>query len=335
MAAVKIWRIAPALIAALCCLPGQVMAQDEPLAPVTQSPAQPFVWAEQDWGTPPSIRVYAGAANTLDGHPIRAWYADIDYSDTGLVARPFLSQAPDGKERVSAFAQRIGAYVAINGGYFDMTGQPVRTFSLVVSNGRLDSKNIAKVTRRNGIYDVTRSAFGIRADRSFDIAWIAHFGDAIYAFPQPTPNTLTTLAPPPTPNYPPGGALWPNITDAIGGGPTLIHAGQPQITYEAEAFFGSGFESDVPYPRSAIGYTANHHLILFAVDGKRPDYSRGLTLPELAQELLRLGCMAAMNLDGGGSTSLVVSGVMLNQPSDGVERRVTSALTIMPSMEAR
>lgn len=328
MVAVKAWLMP--LVAASCYLSRPVMAQDEPLVPMTQSPAQLLVWAEHDWGTPPSIRVYAGAANTTDGHPIRAWYVDIDYSDASLIARPLLSKAPSGKERVSTLAQSVNAYVAINGGYFDMTAQPARTFSLVVTDGQLINKNIAKVTRHNGTYYVTRSAVGIHADRSFDMAWIAHLGTDIYAFPQATPNTVTAPAPPPTLNYPTGGAVWANITDAIGGGPTLIRDGQAQITYEAEAFFGSGFESDVPYPRSAVGYTANHHLILFAVDGKRPAYSRGLTLPELAQEMLRLGCVAAMNLDGGGSTALVVNGTVLNQPSDGVERRVTSVLAIVP-----
>ncbi|MBV9868232.1 MAG: phosphodiester glycosidase family protein [Abitibacteriaceae bacterium] len=304
---------------------------DEVQVAMPQSAAQPMVWSEQDWGTPPPIRVFVGSATTTDGLPIRAWYVDVDYSDTSLQVRPYLAQAPSGKEAVSAIAQRMAAYVAINGGYFDMSGQPATTFSLVKTDGHIVRKNVAKVTRPNGVYFVTRSAFGVRSDRSFDMAWIAHLGDDVYRYSEPTANSPASLAPPPTQTYPTGATIWSDITDAIGGGPILVQDGQVKITYDEEAFFGSGFESGKPYPRTAVGYTASHHLILFVVGGKRPAYSRGLTLPELAEEMRRLGCVAAMNLDGGGSTTLVVNETVLNQPSDGTERRVTSALTVIPT----
>lgn len=315
----------------LFCVHPTGAAEDEVQVAMPQSAAQPIVWNEGDWGTPPPIRVFVGFATTTDGLPIRAWYVDIDYSDTSFQVRPYLAQGLAGKEAVSSIAHRVAAYVAINGGYFDMSGQPAATFSLVKTAGQIVRKNITKVTRRNGIYYVTRSALGVRSDRSFDMAWLAHFGDDIYCYPEPTANSPASIAPPPTTLYPVGAAVWTDITDAIGGGPILVRDGQVRITYNEEAFFGSGFESDKPYPRTAVGYTANHHLILFVVDGKRPPYSRGLTLPEVAEEMRRLGCMAAMNLDGGGSTTLVINGTVLNQPSDGVERRVTSALTVIPA----
>ncbi len=96
--------------------------------------------------------------------------------------------------------------------------------------------------------------------------------------------------------------MW-DVGEGIGGGPTLIHEGQIVDTYENEVFFGAGFESATPSAsaRAAIGYTANRHLILFATDGKQVMHSIGLTLRHLAEELQRLGCVEAMNLDGGGT----------------------------------
>lgn len=293
----------------------------------------PLVWTERtDFAPalPPSIRVFEGRAAYEDGSPLRAWYVDVDYNDEQLMARPFLSDAPAGKEAASGMARKAGAFVAINGGYFDMTGIPARTFSLVKSGGRTLVPNTLLVTRPGQKYFVTRSALGVRKDRSFDVAWIAHFGEAIYAYPEPTRNTRGIAAPPPAPDYPAGGAVW-NAEEAIGGGPTLLHEGRIVNTYENEVFFGSGFEGDRPYARAAAGYTANRHLILFATDGKQALHSIGLTLPHLAEEMQRLGCVEAMNLDGGGSETLVVNGAAINHPSDGRERDITSILAIVPA----
>jgi hypothetical protein len=220
----------------------------------------------------------------------------------------------------------------------------------VKSDEQVLSQNIARVLRAGKPYHVTRSALGIRSNRTFDIAWITHLGNDIYQFPVPTPNTVLLPAPVPSPTYPAGGSAWSNVTDAIGGGPTLISRGQIRNTYEEEVFFGSGFSSDLPYPRAAAGYTANNHLILFVADGKQPLHSAGLTLPQVAEEMRKLGCVEAMNLDGGGSATLVVNGAVINTPSDvtslipvlsedgvlvpparGKERPVTSILAIMPA----
>lgn len=289
----------------------------------------PLVWQKQTVSPalPPSISLYAGVSAYEDGRPLRAWYLDIDYNDLDLRARPVLSQSPTGRETASSMARANGALVAINGGYFDMSGVPARTFSLVENDGKVLVPNIARITRRNPgrKYDVSRSAFGIRANRTFDVAWIRHIDNAIYSYPTPIPNTMTTPAAVPLDAT--GGQLW-DANDAIGAGPTLISDGQIVDTYEAEVFFDSGFSSVAPYPRAAIGYTANRHLIMFATDGKQTEHSVGLSLAALALEMKRLGCVEAMNLDGGGSETLVVNGVAVNHPSDGQERAVTSSLVI-------
>ena len=68
---------------------------------------------------------------------------------------------------------------------------------------------------------------------------------------------------------------------------------------------------------------------LFAVVDGRQSSSHGLTLTEWAELLKKVGAQEAMNLDGGGSSDLVVGGQVQNSPSDGTERYVGSALIVM------
>jgi exopolysaccharide biosynthesis protein len=72
-------------------------------------------------------------------------------------------------------------------------------------------------------------------------------------------------------------------------------------------------------------------LVLVTVDGRQPRKSVGLTLEELAQLMIELGCREALNLDGGGSTTLVIRNRVVNSPSDqSGERPVSDALLIYP-----
>ena len=109
--------------------------------------------------------------------------------------------------------------------------------------------------------------------------------------------------------------------DLLQAGPLLVRAGEPIITrgMDPEGFSaGQGqFDSDITegrYPRAALGFGGGH-AIAVAADG-RSDDDAGLTLAELARLMARLGAREAINLDGGGSTSLVVDGSLVNRPRD-------------------
>ena len=117
---------------------------------------------------------------------------------------------------------------------------------------------------------------------------------------------------------------WEDVTLAIGGGDILIENG---------TVYTDGFAIDHAaqrHPRTAVGFTADGRLRFFAVDG-RGTASRGMTLAELAQTMADLGCVGAINLDGGGSTTVLVradSGAFTvsNRPSDGSERTVANSV---------
>lgn len=91
----------------------------------------------------------------------------------------------------------------------------------------------------------------------------------------------------------------------------------------------SGWDKDLAAinPRSAMGIKADGTLVFYTLDGRQPGYSTGLTMTELAEEMINRGCVQAVNLDGGGSTvlSMLLPGqdkaAVTNSPSDGQERR--------------
>ena len=67
-------------------------------------------------------------------------------------------------------------------------------------------------------------------------------------------------------------------------------------------------------PRSAIGITKDGKVLLYTIDGRQPGYSYGVQLRTLATRMKELGCVDAINLDGGGSTVMYVNGVIVNKP---------------------
>ena len=125
---------------------------------------------------------------------------------------------------------------------------------------------------------------------------------------------------------------WPDVFDTVGGNPTLIERGAVQ----KRSIYGSGSFVSGRHPRTAVAYNRRSHKLFFVtVDGRQPKYSRGMTLAGLTHFLRsRLGATDALNLDGGGSTTMVVRGRIKGRPSDGTERAVSSALVLLPGRDA-
>ena len=122
---------------------------------------------------------------------------------------------------------------------------------------------------------------------------------------------------------------WRDAEDILGGGPKLVTAGRIDITGEREKV-APAFVTD-RHPRSAIASLADGRVLLLVVDGRQPELSVGMTLDELARVLVELGAIEAINLDGGGSTTMVVKGVIVNRPSDPTgERPVSDAILVRP-----
>ncbi len=118
------------------------------------------------------------------------------------------------------------------------------------------------------------------------------------------------------------------LTELIGGTPRLIRNGVRSVEWEAESV-GSSFTYD-RHPRTAVGFSEDSSKVyLFTVDGRQVGYSVGMSLFELADYMLEWEIYQAVNLDGGGSTTMVVEGDVVNSPSDGTERSVANALMVI------
>jgi hypothetical protein len=125
--------------------------------------------------------------------------------------------------------------------------------------------------------------------------------------------------------------------DLLQAGPLLVDRGRVTCADDFEGFSAgqSQFDSDITdgrYPRAALAVARRGRLLAVACDG-RADDEAGLTMVELAETMIALGAVQALNLDGGGSTSLVAGGRLCNVPreSHGVElaggRPISTALT--------
>ena len=129
--------------------------------------------------------------------------------------------------------------------------------------------------------------------------------------------------------------------DLLQAGPLLVRDGVSAVTNEDDEGFTAGcdqFDSDISdgrHPRSALAL-ANGEVLAVACDGRHPE-DAGLTLGELAAALVDLGAHSALNLDGGGSTSLVCHGKLVNRPREehGIDltggRPISTALVLSPS----
>lgn len=117
------------------------------------------------------------------------------------------------------------------------------------------------------------------------------------------------------------------VLDMVGGGPVLLDSGVEMVPNPCTTYLCK------THPRTAIGVTATGRILMVVVDGRRND-SRGVTLVQLAKLMRSLRAANAINLDGGGSSTMVARGrrgglKVVNQPSDGRQRKVSSAVLIL------
>lgn len=120
---------------------------------------------------------------------------------------------------------------------------------------------------------------------------------------------------------------WQKATSVVGVGPQLIKAGRVEITNIAEKILPS-FVTDT-HPRTAIAKLKSGQVLLLTVDGRQPGESIGMSLTMLADLLIEFGAVEAINLDGGGSTAMVIRNKLVNKPSDATgERPVSDAILV-------
>ncbi|WP_449283466.1 phosphodiester glycosidase family protein [Leucobacter sp.] len=120
------------------------------------------------------------------------------------------------------------------------------------------------------------------------------------------------------------------VWNTLSFGPALLEGGEVVAgidDVEVDTNFGN-HSIQGEQPRTAVGVIDDDHLVFVVVDGRSEGYSRGVTLTELAEIMRGLGAETAYNLDGGGSSTMVFAGEVLNRPSNGGERGTSDILYV-------
>ena len=266
---------------------------------------------------PNNIILYQGYDQQI---PIRAWTVVVPNKKKNKV-KVLVSNDSDGLDTPGNFAKATNALVVINGGYFSSGQHPTHHVGLLKSDNILHEPASSTVIRDNIRYNVTRGALGILNNGDIDIGWASTKGDSILVWNKPINNRPGK---PGISDF--GNAKFWDVIDAMHAGPILISDGKINITSEEEVFFNTPV--DGVQPRSAIGYRLNGDIVIIVVDGRQVD-SRGVYLEELAILMSQFNCHEALNLDGGGSSALIIDKKLINRPIGlNTQREVMSSIAI-------
>ena len=265
---------------------------------------------------PEGVDIYR-SPETLNGNKVIAYIAVADLSkvawDVRSIDDPTIQGTTDPLKTPAEYYKETAAPVIVNGGYFFSEGVKRYNASVADHGGRTYGVNINYASLDwVTVYYPTRGVFyekdGVRAT-----GWTYWSGGAKhYLYDGPARNSWSK-----DPLQVPDASFPATAVDfapetAIGGGPVLLKGGKVENTWEAEMFYGDGADDKMPearHPRTAIGATADGLLVLFVCEGRgMTDGVAGMTFAEEAAVMKSLGCVEALNLDGGGSSCLLVEG---------------------------
>jgi len=278
---------------------------------------------------PSSMHVYRWA-DSLNGHPFIAYYVSAQLKDRHLI---FSDQVTNDRRFTPSQFYQLEQFplLVVNCTYFSF--ETNQNISMVMKDGGLIAYSVTALKGRgedsNLYYYPTRGAIGIDRKRRADVAWT--FTDTAhrwpYAFEEMPVVAKGEESNPSIYDLKDIEWKWWKMRTAVGGGPVLIHDGRIWITNKEEQLFSRRDQDR--HPRTAMGYTKDGHLIILAVQGRSPGIAEGATLEEVAKMLLDLRCFEAVNLDGGGSSCMLVNGKETIKPSDKEGERPVPAVFLI------
>lgn len=277
---------------------------------------------------PSSVHVYYTQTLT-DGKPNKAYYVSIDLSDRTL---ELTSRVGEGKRYTPTqyFENNQQPLLVMNCTFFEFVHNS--NLNVVMRDGQLLAYQVqtmaAKGKDSGQYYHVLGSAIGINKRRKADVAWL--YVDSSLRYPlatqQPVSSWKDSISHPLATDYLQRGkfAKW-KMQTAVGGGPVLLQDGNILIANNIERKFAGNAIRD-KHPRTGMGYTAGGQLILLVIEGRFPGKAEGATLEQMAAMFKQIGCVEALNLDGGGSSCLLINGKNTIQPSDKEGQRPVPAV---------
>jgi len=289
---------------------------------------------------PSSVHVYF-TKEPIDTGAFRAYYLIADLKDKKLLFD--VDTTLNRRLTPTQFYQKNKEPLAVvNCTFFSF--QTNQNLNVVIKDGKLVGYSISSIQGRGKDTFTYRhplsSAIGISKKRKPDVAWL--FTDSTLNYPMafniivpPKKDSSTMyglndariyISQQQQTNFDNYFTKW-KMQTAVGGGPVLLQEGQIKITNNEELKFAGKAIND-KHPRTAMGYTKDGKLIILVVQG-RSESSGGATLIQEAQILKDLGCWEALNLDGGGSSCLLINGKETIKPSDATGQRAVPAVFLI------
>jgi hypothetical protein len=316
----------------------------------------PFCLAQLNWVNadslyaplPPSVHVFK-TTDSIGGKPNIAFYIIADLKDQQL---EFTVDTVKGR-RITPFSfyEKLNKpLLVVNCSFFSY--ETNNSVNVIVKDGKMLNYNIHTIALR-GKDTFTyahpfRSALGITKKRKADIGWVMADSTMKLPYISQKPYTfrdsfnrlssfITKRSRSSRTSFQQNSkqstekeylfTKW-IIKTVVGGGPVLLQNQNIFISNNEEMMF-SGKAKENHEPRTAMGYTADGKLILLVVEGRNKGIAEGMSLTQLAQIFKELGCVEALNLDGGGSSCLLINGKETIKPSSaGVQRPVPAVFLI-------
>ncbi len=285
---------------------------------------------------PPSMHVYK-TTDLIDGKANIAYYAIADLKDNSIAF------TAEGKNKIRMtpsqyYEQNQSPLLVVNCTFFNTTtGDNLNT---VIKNNQPVAFNIESVrgygkdTVNN--YRVFKSAIGINSKRKADVAWLktdslkneikaSQHSILPTAYPVLTSDRWDSNKQGKTEKrFRHQFKDWHMVT-AVGGGPVLVQKADTLITNNEEMQFAGKARYD-KHPRTAMGYTRDNKIIVLVIQGRFPGIAEGADFKQEALILKDIGCYEALNLDGGGSSCMLINGKETIKPSDKEGQRAVPAV---------
>jgi hypothetical protein len=290
---------------------------------------------------PSTVHVYY-TNDSLDGKPNIAYYVSaelkdkkLDFTvDTTLERRLTPTQY---------FERNNHPLLTVNCTFFEFNHS--KNLNTVIKDGKLIGYNIHSLPGKGKDTLTYRHAFtsaiGIDKKRNADVAWT--YTDSSKKFAYASQHALQNFKDSfqhkdflklVFTKKDDGAVVSPfnkwKMKTAIGGGPVLVQDGETKISNEWELKFNGKAGLTDKHPRTCMGYTQDGKLIIMVIQGRFPNIAEGATLVQEAKLLKDVGCVEALNLDGGGSSCLLINGKQTITPSDkqGQQRAVPCVFII-------
>jgi exopolysaccharide biosynthesis protein len=292
---------------------------------------------------PSSVHIYK-TTSLLDGKPNIAYYIEADLKDKKL---GFTADTTYQRRLTPTkfYEKNSNPLVVVNTTFFSFATN--QNLNVVIKDKKLVGYNIHTIAGKGKdtltYKHLFGSAIGISKKREADVAWlfadssmrkaygmqwpygvlkdsVNHHNFSFYEYQTSLVNGHQ-------------GVLIPTLSKwkmqtAVGGGPVLLQNGEIKITNNEELKF-AGKAIDDKHPRTAMGYTKDNKLIILVIEGRNPRKAEGATLTQEAQIFKELGCWEALNLDGGGSSCMLVNGKETIKVSDATGQRPVPAVFII------